>query len=100
MQKNDSLADLFPRYLFWDVKNMSSLDLDEDKGLIIPRALFATSAETFENDIVKLEAFYPKSTILNILKETKELISNEVCRLVARRYHVKTFYRFDYARDI
>jgi hypothetical protein len=73
---------------------MSSLDIERDKDLIIPRALFATTAETFQSDIVKLESLYPKIQIVREQKATNERISNQVCKLVARRYHVKPFARF------
>jgi hypothetical protein len=72
----------------------SKLNLSRDKDIIIPRSLFATTPETFETDILKLEEFYSKNTILKYLKTTKERISNEVCAMVAKRYNVPTFARF------
>ena len=72
----------------------SKLSLSRDKDIIIPRALFATNEETFVTDIVKLEQFYSKITILKYLKTTKERISNEVCAMVAKRYNAPTFARF------
>jgi len=72
----------------------SKLNLSKDKDIIIPRALFATNEETFETDILKLEQFYSKNTILKYLKTTKERISNEVCAMVTKRYNVPTFARF------
>ena len=93
MIKQDNISKIFPKHLFWDV-DMTRLDLEKDKDLIIPRALFATTTETFQSDILKLEALYPKTQILQELKKTKERISNQVCTLVARRYHVKNFARF------
>jgi len=72
----------------------SKLNLSRDKDIIIPRALFATNEETFATDIIKLEQFYSKNTILKYLKNTKERISNEVCTMVAKRYNVPTFARF------
>jgi hypothetical protein len=85
---------LFPKHLFWDV-DMSALDIENDRDLIIPRALIASTALTFVDDISKLEQLYSKASIARELKETKERISNQICRLVARRYHVKQFARFD-----
>lgn len=84
---------LFPKHLFWDV-DMSFLDIDKDRDLIIPRALIATTASTFTTDIARLEALYSKAAIARELQTTKEKVSNQVCRLVARRYHVKQFPRF------
>ncbi|MEX2512867.1 MAG: hypothetical protein WD398_08175 [Cyclobacteriaceae bacterium] len=72
----------------------STLDFERDKDIIIPRALFATTPETFDTDIATLENLYSRKQILKHLKTTKERISNEVCRLVAKRYDVNTFLRF------
>jgi hypothetical protein len=88
-----NIAEVLPKHLFWDV-NMSTLDLNEDKDFIIPRALFATTERTFDNDISRLEQFYNHTEIVNELKTTKERISNLVCTMVARRYHVKHFSRY------
>ncbi|WP_245977471.1 hypothetical protein [Albibacterium indicum] len=63
-------------------------------GFIIPRALIATTAETFAEDIQPLEKLYSKMQIVRELKKTKERISNEVCKLVARRYHVRQLLRY------
>jgi len=43
----------------------SKLNLSRDKSIIIPRALFATTPETFETDIKKLEALYSAKDIVN-----------------------------------
>lgn len=72
----------------------SKLSLKRDKEIIIPRALYATTTETFSKDILVLEHYYSKSDILNILKHTKENISNEVCVLVSKRYNTAPFYRY------
>jgi hypothetical protein len=93
MPERINIATIFRKDLFWDVR-MEELDLEYDKDLIIPRALFATGAETFEADIEKLENLYPRAVILKELQETEERISNEVCELVARRYEVAPFYRW------
>ncbi|HZJ37116.1 MAG TPA: hypothetical protein VFD29_10885 [Gillisia sp.] len=93
MGKKQNIADIFPKHLFWDV-DMNKLDFKRDKYLIIPKALFATTEVTFVNDIEHLENFYSKTEILNTLKKTKELISNTVCELVAKRYHSEKFFRF------
>lgn len=73
---------------------MTCLDIDKDRDLIIPRALIATTPSTFITDIAKLEALYSKAAIARELRATKEKVSNQVCCLVARRYHVKQFLRF------
>ncbi len=71
------------------------LQLKEDKDIIIPRALFFTSEKEFEKDITTLELYFSKSEILNILKTTKETISNDICKLVASRYSSRPFLRFN-----
>jgi hypothetical protein len=93
MNKSVNIATIFPKHLFWDMDH-SKLNLSRDRDIIIPRALFATTPETFEADIQKLEQYYVKNIILKYLKNTKERISNEVCAMVAERYNVPTFARF------
>lgn len=93
MKQSVNIATIFPKHLFWDM-DYSKLNLSKDKDIIIPRALFATTPQTFTADIVKLEQFYSKNIILKYLKTTKERISNEVCAMVAKRYNVPTFARF------
>ena len=70
------------------------LNAENDKDIIIPRAMYATTAETFDSDIHRLEAIYSRKEILHFLKDTKELISNEVCSMVAKRYNAPAFFRF------
>jgi len=72
----------------------SKLSLKRDKDIIIPRALYATTQETFSKDISILETYYSEKEIVDILKHTKENISNQVCELVSKRYNIKPFYRF------
>ena len=93
METSINIATLFPKYLFWDMDH-SQLDVSDDKDIIIPRALYATTLDTFEEDIVKLEQLYSKTQIVKYLKSTKELISNKICLRVAERYNVKPFVRF------
>lgn len=93
MRPKVNIVDVFPKYLFWDM-DYSKLDIEKDKAVIIPRALYATTAETFEADIQLLERLYTSSDIVKYLKQTKENISNKVCLSVADRYHVKAFQRF------
>ena len=72
----------------------NKLNLSKDKAIIIPRALFATTPETFETDIQKLEELYSTKDIVKYLKLTTENISNKVCISVAKRYNLKPFLRF------
>lgn len=93
MKRKVDISRIFPKFLFWDVE-YEKLDLKKDKDLIIPRALYATTGITFEEDISKLEKLYSKAQIVKQLKQTKERISNEVCRMVADRYRIDSFTRF------
>lgn len=93
MKATVNIASLFPKHLFWDMDH-SKLSIKRDKETIIPRALLATTKETFENDILKLEKLYTKQEIVHILKNTKERISNKLCEMVAKRYNVAPFYRY------
>lgn len=93
MKSVKNIADVLPKDVFWDV-NPSQLDVKEDKDLIIPRALLATTESTFIEDISRLEQLYNHTEIVKELKTTKERISNKVCMMVAQRYHVKHFSRY------
>lgn len=94
MPKKIKISALFPKHLFWDM-NYEHLNSERDKDIIIPRVMYMTNRQTFNQDIQKLENLYTPTQIVNQLKTTKELISNEVCELVAKRYNVPVFYRFN-----
>ena len=96
MKQKVNIAEIFPKYLFWDMDH-SKLDLVKDKAIIIPRALYATTADTFETDIVILEELYSPSDIVKYLKLTSEKISNKVCKSVSERYAIPEFQRFAFA---
>jgi hypothetical protein len=87
------ISDILPKYLFWDM-NIDTLDLKKDKDIIIPRALFVTTPDTFSSDIKELEKIYSRTEIVEELKYTKERISNKVCSMVSERYHIPAFARF------
>ena len=93
MTKRIKISSIFPSYLFWDV-NHEKLDSYRDRSFIIPRALYMTDKDSFNNDIQRLESVYDSKQILNCLKSTRENISNEVCELVAKRYSVSPFHRY------
>lgn len=93
MKQNNNIANIFPKHLFWDM-DYNKLNLERDKDIIIPRAMYATTPDTFEEDIKRLEQFYTPKTIIKYLKNTKENISNKVCISVAKRYHIEPFLRF------
>lgn len=84
---------IFPKHLFRDMSH-STLHLRLDMDIIIPRAMFASSPDTFDADIEKLELYYSKEDILYHLQNTKERISNKVCELAAIRYGVERFAYF------
>ena len=93
MNLDSNIVTIFPKHLFWDM-DYSKLNLKTDLDSIIPRAMYATTKDTFDQDIEKLEQFYTKEQIIEHLKSTKELISNQVCVLVSKRYNVEQFFRF------
>lgn len=93
MKPQLNILNQFPKASFWDVE-ISQLDVNDDRGFIIPRALYLSTAQTLEADINKLEQLYKPSQIIETLKTTKELISNNVCALVAKHYHIPSFSRF------
>jgi len=88
-----TIPSVFPKYLFWDME-YSQLSVERDDDIIIPRALYFTDLRTFNEDISRLEVFYTPQQIVQQLRNTKELISNEVCAMVAERYHIPLFHRF------
>ncbi|MDR6968191.1 hypothetical protein J2X31_002206 [Flavobacterium arsenatis] len=93
MKQKVNIATIFPKHLFWDI-DYNKLNLDRDKAIIIPRAMYATTTDTFEQDIKRLEQLYTPAVIIKYLKNTKENISNKVCISVAKRYNVKPFLRY------
>ncbi len=93
MKQRRNIAELFPKHLFWDVDS-SKLHIQRDCAFIIPRALYMTNRESFSTNIAKLEQLYTPQQIVEQLKNTKEKISNDVCRMVAEHYSIPRFYRF------
>ena len=93
MNDQINISDIFPKHHFWDM-NPNHLDLLRDKDIIIPRALYFTTPDTFSDDITKLELYYSSTQIVKELTSTTELISNEVCLLIAKRYNIPIFSRF------
>ena len=93
MKAHKNISTLFPKHLFWDV-DTKNLDVYMDRELIIPRALYMTTRNSFIQDITKLEELYTTTQIVEQLKKTKEKISNDVCKMVAERYSIPLFYRF------
>lgn len=95
LDKTINIANTFPKQAFWDLDS-SKLSLKEDKDIIIPRVLMTTNEETFSKDILTVESVYNANEIYSVLKDTKERISNSVCRLVAKRYKKPTFLRYKF----
>lgn len=75
---------------------MEQLDAERDQDLIIPRALLMTDEQSFIRDIEKLELIYSNAEIIDMLKTTKERISNKVCEMVAHRYNIPLFHRYSH----
>ncbi|WP_430937250.1 DUF6922 domain-containing protein [Saccharicrinis sp. 156] len=93
MKNTVNISKIFPDYLFWDMDS-SKLSVDTDFDIIIPRALYASTKQSFEKDIARLEKLYSKEQIISCLQKTKERISNSICLMVANKYNVEPFKRF------
>jgi hypothetical protein len=87
------IEQFYPKHLFWDM-DYSKLSFSKDKTIIIPRALYATTPETFLSDVEKLEEIYTSAEIVTCLQNTKERISNKVCEMISQRYDIPVFYRY------
>ena len=75
----------------------NKLSTQRDRAIIIPRVLMTTNEDTFSKDIELVESVYSANEIYTTLKDTKERISNNVCRLVSKRYNKPTFLRYDFS---
>jgi hypothetical protein len=98
VKKSANISDILSKESFWDIK-FDQLNADRDRALIVPRALYFTTPQTFDRDIERLEKIYDKTEILKELKSTKEPLSNKLLALVANRYHVPVFNRFTHPRQ-
>ena len=74
----------------------NKLSAQKDKAIIIPRVLMTTNEDTFSKDIELVESVYNTNEIYTTLKDTKERISNNVCRLVSKRYNKPAFLRYEF----
>lgn len=95
MKRTNNIVNTLPKHVFWDM-DTNKLSSIKDKNIIIPRAVLATTKETFLTDIAILETVYTPSEIYNTLKNTKERISNNVCRMVAEHYQKPVFLRYKF----
>lgn len=95
MKTKENIANLAQKKVFWDM-DINKLSAKEDKEVIIPRMLLATNEKTFTRDIASVEKAYTANEIYAVLKNTKERISNQVCRMVAARYNKPTFLRYKF----
>ncbi len=93
MKTKVNIANVAQKKVFWDM-DINKLSAKEDKEVIIPRMLLATNEKTFRKDIASVEKVYTPNEIYAVLKNTKERISNQVCRWVAARYNKPTFLRY------
>ncbi|MGZ0014775.1 DUF6922 domain-containing protein [Yeosuana sp. AK3] len=95
MKTKVNIADIVPKKVFWDM-DVNKLSVKKDKEVIIPRMLLATNEKTFKEDIASVEKIYIANEIYSVLKNTKERISNQICRMVAARYNKTTFLRYKF----
>jgi len=63
VKKSVNIASIFSKHLFWDM-DYNKLNLSRDKEIIIPRALYAATPDTFEEEIKKLEKLYSSKMIV------------------------------------
>jgi hypothetical protein len=96
LKQRTNISEIFPKQAFWDMDS-SRLSLKRDKAIIIPRVLMTTNEASFSKDITLIETVYNTNEIYDVLKETKERISNTVCKLVSKRYSKPTFLRYDFS---
>lgn len=93
MKQKVKITEILPKHVFWDM-DINKLSIKRDKMIIIPRMLLATNEDTFDKDIEAVETLYSSRDIYETLKQTKERISNNVCRKVSERYHKPLFLRY------
>lgn len=95
MKTKVNIPNVAQKKVFWDT-DINKLSAKEDMEIIIPRMLLATNEETFKKDISSVEEVYTSDEIYSVLKNTKELISNQVCRMVTERYNKPIFLRYKF----
>lgn len=95
MKTKVNIDNIAPKQVFWDM-DVNKLSVKADKEVIIPRMLLATTENTFIKDISVIENIYNAKEIYTVLKNTKERISNNVCRMVAKRYNKPVFLRYKF----
>lgn len=75
-----------PSVFFWDI-DINMISIENDYGVIISRVLMFTNEEFFENNISVLEDSYGKTKVINVIKNTKERISDDICTLASIKYN-------------
>ena len=95
MELNYNIINTLPKESFWDM-DINKLSTKKDKDIIIPRSVLSTTKDTFIEDILVLENIYTSEEIYNTLKNTKERISNNVCRMVSEHYNMPPFLRYKF----
>jgi hypothetical protein len=95
LKQRINISKVFPKQAFWDMDS-NKLSATRDKDIIIPRVLMTTNEETFSKDILTVESVYEINEIYTTLKETKERISNTVCRMISKRYNKPPFLRYNF----
>ncbi|MHC5352760.1 DUF6922 domain-containing protein [Myroides sp. LJL115] len=79
-----------PKVFFWDV-DIDFLDLKRDYFFIISRILSFTTAEVLSNNIEIIKTQFDMQIIQEVLKNTHELISNEIYKLMAELYDIPNY---------
>ncbi|WP_373283991.1 DUF6922 domain-containing protein [Psychroflexus planctonicus] len=83
-----------PNYYFWDL-DVSKLDIQKDCHVIISRILMFSDYSNYNKNILFLEDLYCKETIQRVLSNTFERIPDDICQLLAKRYHIRVKSKFN-----
>ena len=79
-----------PRVFFWDV-DIDSIDLERDYFFVISRILSFTTSEVLSNNIEIIKTLFDMQIIQEVLKNTNELISNDIYRLMSELYDMPNY---------
>ncbi|MCY3998719.1 MAG: hypothetical protein OXC92_10870 [Flavobacteriaceae bacterium] len=75
---------------FWD-RDVTTLNVKKHQYFIIPRHLYMTTTSSFDQDMTRLETYYPKDTIIYCLQNTKVWLFPHIFSLTAKRYGLSPF---------
>lgn len=94
MKETINILKKVPNYIFWDM-DVTKLNIDRDRDVIISRVLMFSDVSNFNKHIAFLESLYKKETIKSVVATSNERISDEVCSLTSKRYHISITSKFN-----